>query len=346
MMRFMGRAAMVAVMSVCGFGASRAPLFLTATNGATNYLAVINTATREASYLPTGGSGGASGNANSVAVEGRMVAVANFGTSNVTVFVRRGESLEAAGVIQTASAPVSVAFGHGHLVVLGQMTAESFPVYGETVGKTADGSVRLMKADKSAAQIAVFDGGVVYVEKSGGVALLDLPSNGFTGLAGPSRPVTLPAAPDNDTPFGMIARGANIYLTIAHSGAEVLISGGKIISSAVGPVPYKDADGKFLHAPCWNTLHGQFLYSADSSGKQLLRFLVSDTNVFYDRAAVATFSGGPTDLAAEGNLLGVIDGGDGTGSNVSLFAIDAEGGLTRKFAIRIPAPINGAAIMR
>ena len=46
-----------------------APLFLTATNGTglPNYLAVINTRTQETSYVPTGGMGGASGNAGGVA---------------------------------------------------------------------------------------------------------------------------------------------------------------------------------------------------------------------------------------------------------------------------------------
>src|SRR3954451_990732 len=41
----------------------RAPLFLTATNGTPNFLAVVNTETREVNYVPTGGSGGAGGNA-------------------------------------------------------------------------------------------------------------------------------------------------------------------------------------------------------------------------------------------------------------------------------------------
>src|SRR5258708_587140 len=82
---------------------SWAPLFLTATNGANNFLAVVNTRTKVTTYVPTGGFGGAGGNAGGVAVEGRLAAVVNFGSTNVTNFVRRGDAPGPTGVIQTAS---------------------------------------------------------------------------------------------------------------------------------------------------------------------------------------------------------------------------------------------------
>ena len=65
---------------------------------------------------------------------------------------------------------------------------------------------------------------------------------------------------------------------------------------------------------------------------------MSDTSVFFDKAAVAKLSGSPTDLAVQDNLLGVIDGGDGAISNVSLFDIDSEGELTLRFAVKIAGP--------
>ena len=323
----------------------RDPLFLTITNGAVNYLAVINTRTKETNFVPTGGTGGASGNAGGVAVEGKLAAAVNFGSMNVTVFVRRGDSMQPTQVIKTASQPVSVAFGHNHLLVLGVTSAESFPVYGANIGKDPDGSVDLLKGDKSAAQIVSFDGGAVYAEKSGSVAMLNLSTNGAPGLSGPNKPIQLPPAPNNDTPFGMIGRGANLYITIAHSNLETLVVNGQIISSAGGPTPYKDAAGGFLHAPCWNALSGQFLYSTDSPAKQILRYLVSDNSVFYDKAGVAKFSGSPTDLTADDNVLAVIDGGDGATSNATLFDIDSEGELKLRFAVKITGPINGAAII-
>lgn len=320
-------------------GKGIAPLFLTATNGVNNQLAIVNTENGETTYVPTGGMGGASGNAGGVAVSGNLAAVVNFGSGNVTIFVRRGAGLQAAQMIPTASKPVSVAFGHGHLVVLELTMAQSFPVSGDSVIATADGSVPLATLDGSAAQIVTFAGGAMYSEKSGTVAQLNLGTNGMPGLSGPNMPIQLPPAPNNNTPFGMIGRGANVYLTIAHSDLEALVSNGKIISTAPGPAPVS------AHAPCWNALHGQFLYSSDSPGKQLLRYLVSDSNVFFDKADVATLAGAPTDLTVRGHLLGVIDGGNGTVSDASLFDIDSEGELKLRLSVKITGPINGAAIM-
>lgn len=323
------------------------PLFLTATNGVTNYLAVVDTRTHQTTYVATGGNGGvpAGSNAGGIAVEGKIAAVINYGSSNITIFVRRGEAMQPTQMIATSSPPVSVAFGSGHLVVLGLTTAQSFAVYGNTVQTAPDGQISLLLADKSAGQIVTYDGGVAYTEKTGSVAEVTLSTDGMPGLGNTNTAVALPAAPNNNTPLGLIGRGANIYLTIAHSDLEALVVNGQIVSTALGPTPFTNAAGSITHAPCWNALSGQFLYSADSPGSQLLRYLVSDTNVFYDKPAVATLSGAPTDLAIAGSLLGVIDGGNGGIAHASLFQIDSEGELTLLFAVKIPGAINGAAII-
>jgi hypothetical protein len=327
--------------------AATAPLFLTETNGTVNYLAVSNSNTKEIDYVPTGGAGGVGpGNiAGAVAVNGQMAAAINYGSSNVTIFVRHGNAMQPTQVIKTAAQPVSVAFGHDHLVVLELTAAESFPFYGTSVTASADGIVSLQIGDGSSAQIVTYAGGAVYTEKTGDIVELNLSTNGAPGLSGPNVSVTLPSTPNNNTPFGMVARGANIYVTIAHSDLEALVVNGKIVSMASAQTPYLNSTGGFLHAPCWNTLSGQFLFSADSPGKQVVRFLVSDANVFFDKPA-ATLVGGPTDIFASGSLLGVIDGGDGTNSDASLFNIDSEGELTLRFAVRIAGPITGAAIIQ
>ena len=321
------------------------PLFLTATNGTTNYLAVINARTKQTTYVPTGGNGGASGNAGGVAVSGKVAAVVNFGSGNVTIFVRHGNSMEPTQKIATASQPVSVAFGNGHLVVLGLTSAQSFPVYGDTVETAADGQTALLLGDKSAAQIVTFNGGAMYTEKTGSVAQVSLSANGAPGLGVANQPIMLPPAPNNNTPFGLVGRGNNVYLTVAHSDIEALVVNGQIVSTAVGPTPYQNSSGNIIHAPCWNTLSGQFLYASDSPGKQLLRYLVSDSSIFFDKAGVAGLSGAPTDLYADGTILGVIDGGDGVNSNASLFDMDSEGELTLRFTLKIAGAINGAAII-
>jgi hypothetical protein len=346
---FIGKKCVYAALalSAAASAATRAPLFLTATNATANYLAIINTNTKQTLYVPTGGMGGvpSGSNAGGVAVSGEIAAVINYGSSNVSIFERRGDTMQPTQMIKTVSKPVSVAFGLGHLVVLELTTAESFPVYGSSVSASADGSTALLANDGSAGQIITYDGGAMYTETSGTVAWVNLSTDGAGGLSGTGTQVMLPPAPNNNTPLGLIGRGANVYLTIAHSDLEALVVNGRIVSMAEGPTPFVNSTGGLTHAPCWNALSGQFLFAADSPGKQLVRFLVSDTNVFLDKAAVATLTGSPTDLAAAGSLLGVIDGGDGTTSNVSLFGIDSEGELTLRFAVKIANPINGAALV-
>src|SRR5580704_2939199 len=123
--------------------ANHAPLFLTATNGSPNYLAVVNTVTKETDYVATGGNGAASGNAGGVAVSGELAAVVNFSSLTVTIFQRQGNAMQPIQTVKTTSQPLSVTFGHDHLVVLGTNTAESFPLYGSTVGSN-DGIAQLL----------------------------------------------------------------------------------------------------------------------------------------------------------------------------------------------------------
>jgi hypothetical protein len=243
-------------------------------------------------------------------VSGDLAAAINFGSSTVTIFERVGNAMQPIQTVKITSQPVSVAFGHDHLVVLGTTTAESFPVYGNTVGAN-DGIAQLQIGDGSSAQIITYAGGAIYSEKTGSLGLLNLSTQGAPGISGPSVPVKLPAAPNNNTPFGMVADGANVYATIAHSDLETLIVNGQIVSTAVGPTPFTNQQGAITHAPCWNAMSGHFLFSADSPGMQLLRYLVSDSNVFLDKSAVATLTGPTTDLAGLSCLLGWIDLGHG-----------------------------------
>jgi hypothetical protein len=335
-------------MGSIAFAATPTPLFLTETNGTVNYLAVINSKTKQTEYVPTGGAGGVGpGNiAGAVAVSGNLAAAINYGSGNVTVFVRQGNAMQPTQMIKTAAKPVSVAFGFDHLVVLELTSAESFPVYGTNVIPGADGNVSLQIGDGSSGQIVTYAGGAMYTEKSGSIVGLSLSTNGSPGLSGPNVSVTLPPAPNNSVPLGLVGRGANVYVTIAHSDLEALVANGKIVSMASAQTPYVNPAGGFFHAPCWNTLSGQFLFSADSPGKQIARFLVSDTSVYFDKPGVAALIGSPTDLAASGTLLAVIDGGDGTNSNASLFDISTEGELTLLFSVRISSPITGAAIIQ
>jgi hypothetical protein len=334
-------------MSASAFGAEKSvPLFLTATNGSANLLAVIDTETQETDFVPTGGVGGVAqgSNAGGIAVQGQLAAVVNYGSLNVTIFARVGNAMQPIQMVKTTSQPVSVAFGHDHLVVLGTTTAESFPVYGNMIGAN-DGIAQLQIGDGSSAQIVTYSGGAIYSEKSGSIGLLNLDTEGAPGISGPSVPVNLPLAPNNNTPFGMVADGPYVYVSIAHSDLQALVAKGVIVSTAIGPTPFTNQQGAITHAPCWNTLSGHFLFSADSPGQQLLRYLVSDSNIFFDKAGVAKLPGAPTDLDIRNNLLGVIDGGSAGVSDVSLFDVSSEGETTLRFTLKIAGAINGAAII-
>ena len=267
-------------------GRGQDPLFLTATNGANNFLAVVNTRTKGDGFRSDRRARRSQRQCR------RRRRAAEISRPRSTSGPPTSPSSSAAAtrwqptqMIKTSSQPVSVAFGHNHLVVLGLTTAESFPVYGNTVGTDNDGVVQLARRDKSAAQIVTYDGGVVYSEKSGSMAELNLSTNGMAGLSGPNRPVLLPTAPNNDTPFGMVARGANVYVTIAHSNLEVLVVNGQIMSlPPPARRPSKTGPATSPTRPAGTLSPDTFCFSADSPGKQLLRYLVSDSNVFFDKA--------------------------------------------------------------
>ena len=127
------------------------------------------------------------GNAGGVGVSGELAAAINFGSLTVTIFERQGNAMQPVQTVKTSAAPVSVAFGHDHLVVLESTAAESFPVYGTTVG-SSDGIAQLQIGDGSSAQIITYSGGAIYSEKSGSIGLLNSSTEGAPGYPGRAFP--------------------------------------------------------------------------------------------------------------------------------------------------------------
>lgn len=58
-------------------------------------------------------------------------------------------------------------------------------------------------------------------------------------------------------------------------------------------------------------------------------------NIFFIRQQLLPSPAPPADLTADGGMLAVVDGRNGTASNVSIFDIVAEGELTLPFAVKI-----------
>ncbi|MGD1090392.1 MAG: hypothetical protein ABSB35_00215 [Bryobacteraceae bacterium] len=95
-----------------------------------------------------------------MAVSGELAAVINCSSFTVTIFQREGNAMQPIQTLKTTSQPVSVTFGHDHLVVLSTNMAESFNAYRNTVGSN-DGITQLLIGDGSSAQIISYAGGAI-----------------------------------------------------------------------------------------------------------------------------------------------------------------------------------------
>ena len=310
-------------------------LIVTASNLATNQLLVFSPAGTLLQTLPTQGQGGVGGNAGGVAARHGRVAVVNFGSNNVSVFVRgegpAGFRLER--VVPTHGSPVSVAFGEDHLYVLTTTQVESHAIGHGDVATSADGVAQLLHADSTAAQVGVIRGELVITEKSNAIETVNLDARGAVSGA-TSMVANIPA--NVDTPLGLATRGNEAYVTIAHADETSLVRNNTVLATTSSGTQ---------HAPCWLALEGPFLYSANSPSKSVSRYAVYGQHIVQDAAVVAQFTGGPTDIAVRGGLAAVIDGA-GTQSRVSVFNVDQDGNFTlRGVATLNSKATNGVAIV-
>src|ERR1022692_641504 len=141
-------------------------LVVTASNATANQLLVYNTGGTLIQTVPTGGQGGVSGNAGGIEARGNLIAVVNFSSLNVSMFELGSQGFQMKQLVPTISNPVSVAFGAGHLYILGTTEVESPRMDGSNVNPTPGGEVALIKADGSAAQAGVVENQLIITEKS------------------------------------------------------------------------------------------------------------------------------------------------------------------------------------
>lgn len=329
----------VFTLSVLLFGASATVnaannsnvLVVTASNTTQNQLLVYNASDSLIQTISTQGQGGVGGNAGGVAAHGDLVAVVNFGSKSVALFGRAGHGFHFTQLISTISNPVSVAFGHDHLYILGTTKVESHKLYGSYVNGNPDGVVTLLLADGSAAQVGVLNNQVIITEKKNTIETVNLLHDGeVSGV-----PSLVQNIPQNvDTPFGLVTRGNNAYVTIAHADEISLVRNGAVLTTTGSGTQ---------HAPCWVTLAGPFLYSSNSPSKSVSRYAVYGQKIVQDAAIAATLNGSPTDIASGAGLIAVVDG-SGQLSHLSIFQVDEDGNLTLKGAATISSAANGVAI--
>ena len=241
----------------------RRALVVTASNAASNQLLVYDTSGKLVQTVATGGQGGASGNSGGIATwRGRRVAAVNFGSQTVAILDKNDDGFQLKQVVSAASSPLSVAFGHGHLYILGATTIESHQVFDWGVSPGPDGMASLVKADGSAAQVGVLGNELIISEKSNVIETVNLKGDGAI-VGAPSTVANIPA--NVDAPFGLVTRGNDAWVTIAHADEISLVRKDAVVTVTGSGTQ---------HAPCWLALDGPYLFSSNSPSKSISRYLV------------------------------------------------------------------------
>ena len=330
---------MAATAAITNAQGARPTLVVTLSNTQANELLVYDAAGTPVQSISTQGQGGASGNAGGIATQNGIVAAVNFGSQTVAIFERRGNGFEFRRLVSAVSAPVSVAFSQTHLYVLGVTTVESHRIVNGEVDVVLDGTVALLRADGSAAQVGVAGNQLVISEKSGAIEVVSL-QNGV--VAGNAVSVPLPAG-GSDTPFGLVTRGSNAYVTIAHSDLIALVKNGRFVAAAATGTDFPNGPGQ--QSPCWIALVGPYLYSANTPSHSISRLVATGGNVILDEAVAALVPGNPGDVAGDGDVLAVVESDGGNPSHLTLFRIDEGGGLTQVATVPVTTGANGVAIV-
>lgn len=304
---------------------------VTASNATANQLLVYSTSGQLLQTSATGGQGGVSGNAGGIAHSRDWLAVVNFGSQNVSLFKRTEDGFVMKQLVPALAGPVSVAFGREHIYILTGTSVESHRLWDFGASVSADGTANLVHADGSAAQVGVLEDQLVISEKSNAIETVNLANDG----AVMGETVLVANIPANvNAPFGLATRGSDAYVTIAHANEISLVRNNAIVTIT--------GSGTQM-APCWVTLDGPFLFSANTPSMSVSRYLVYGKKIFQQAAVVAKLNGAPTDIDYLAGVATVIDS-NGTVSHISAFKVDGDGNFTLMGSATM-ASANGAAVM-
>lgn len=269
--------------------------------------------------LPTGGRGGASGNAGILQMQGDLGAVANYGSGSVSELLREGDFIQVRGQVRLAagcSKPDSVALTDGQLFVAGAACLESH----SWPSGILDGTV-VHLPDVSAAQVAVGRTWGAVTFTSGALAQVGLTRWG--ALSGSIAAVALPSDADA-TPLGAAFWNDVLGFTPAHSpDSFAIVDAQRNVHPVAGPTPPFPSN-----APCWVAKGpGNVWYTANSPGQAISIFFSDGKGgVFYKSVSLP---GVPTDITVsqDRRWLAVIYSADGS-AHVAVLAIDRYGDLT------------------
>ncbi len=316
--------------------AGEATVVVTSSNAANNELLVFDARGALVQSVPTQGQGGATGRAGGIATQNGSIAVVNFGSQSVSLFERNRDGFELRQIVNTLSPPVSVAYGHDHLYILGTATIESHRIDQSGVEPNADGDAQLVLADGTAAQVGVVGESIVISEKGGAIETVAL-----RGGAVARTPVSLTLPADAlATPFGLVTRGSTAYIAVAGSDEVLVVRNGELLASVATGVP----NGSGQQAPCWIAVVGPYLFTANSPSHSISRLITAGQRLTLDAPVVATTIGAPIDIAVDGDVLAVVDTANGA-SRVTQFHIDEDGNLLQAATSAINSSANGVAVI-
>jgi hypothetical protein len=284
--------------------------------GSTPTLSLVQT-------LPTGGHGGAGGNAGILQMKDDFGAVANYGSNSVSQLVREGDFVQVRGQIGLAPGclqPDSVALTGRQLFVVGANCVESHA----WPSGIPDGAV-VHLSDASAAQVAVGRTWGAVTFKSGSVEQVGLTSGG--ALSGSVASVALPSDANN-TPLGEAFWDNVLGFTPAHSADSfAIVDAQRNVYPITGPTPAYPAN-----APCWVAKGpGNVWYTGNTPGHAISIFYSDDKGgVFYKSVPLP---GAPTDVTVskDRKWLAVIYSAN-DGGHVAVFAVNAYGDLAPEAA--------------
>lgn len=206
-----------------------------------------------------------------------------------------------------------------HLYVLGTTTVESHRSTGSAVDDVAGDQL-------------------VISEKSGVIEVVGLRGGAVTGS---SEAVRIPAG--SDTPFGLVTRGENAYVTIAHSDEIGLIQNGELV--ALTAIGNSFPTGPGQQAPCWITLTGSYLFTSNSPSHSISRLIATGQGITLDEPVAAATGSAPTDIASAHQILAVIESNGQGQSRLTQFSIADDGALTKVASTAIASVANGVGIV-
>jgi DNA-binding beta-propeller fold protein YncE len=177
---------------------------------------------------------------------------------------------------------------------------------------------------------------LIVTEKSGAIERVQLREGAVFGT-----PVAVALLEgQSNTPFGLTTRGSNAYVTFAGSDTVGVVKNDRQTAFAATGIP----GGAGQHAPCWIAVVGPYLFTTNSPSHSVSRLVAGGANILLDDPVAAQTTGAPIDVAAEGDLLALVETGGGA-SLLTQFRIDEDGNLTRTVSTPIASVANGIAIV-